>query len=126
MQEFRKKQQRRRLLYSKPVLIILILVLIFLGRGAWGVFKKSSQSKENLKSAETSLVELKEQESEVKNSIAHLDTESGTEEEIRIKYNVAKEGEKAIVIVDPEGTEDVVPKDTTTSSKWDWIFFWRD
>ena len=100
MHRFKQKRQLRKRIYSKPVLVLLIIILAFITHGIWGIWKKTKQSKETLEVAQMELDKLKEREEAIEKKIGRLGTETGLEEEIRSKFDVAKEGEKIIVIVD--------------------------
>ena len=108
MRNFKQKRQLRKRIYSKPVLFILILILAFLVHGTWGIYKKSKQSKETLAVAQLEFDKLKEREESIEKKIGRLGTETGLEEEIRSKFDVAKEGEQIIVIVDNDDLPPVV------------------
>lgn len=67
----------------------------------------------SLKAAE----ELRLQDQDLKSKIERLNTTSGVEEEIRSKFNVVKESEKMVVVV-----EDQNSSVSTTSSM---VGFWQ-
>lgn len=100
MQDFKKKREFQKKLFSKPILFILIIILVFITHGTWGIWQKSRQSKNTLEIAQVELDKLNEREKIIKKKIEKLDTETGLEEEIRSKFDVAREGEQIIVIVD--------------------------
>jgi len=83
------------------VLAVLIAVAI---RGAWGAYFKEKESRFYRDDASTRLLTLKEREETLQKDIERLNTETGLEEEIRKRFNVTKEGEEVIVLIDtPEG-----------------------
>lgn len=108
MQRFKQKQQLRKRLYSKPVLFILIIILGLIIHGAWGIWKKSKQSQHTLEVAQSELDRLKEREGSIEKRIERLGTETGIEEEIRSKFDVVKEGENIIVIIEDEELPPVI------------------
>ncbi|MEY2640784.1 MAG: hypothetical protein RL150_177 [Candidatus Parcubacteria bacterium] len=101
MQEFRKKRVFRRRLYSLPVLIILAGILILLLRGVWGMYQKASFSADKRMLAESEHKVLEEKRASIEAEIASFNTETGIEREVRSKFDVAREGEQVIVLVDP-------------------------
>lgn len=105
MKEFRQKHIIKQRIYSKPVIFLLIVILIFIANGTWNVFKKSHQSNQKLIIAEENLVELEKKRDTITEEIKRLETNVGVEEEIRSKFDLAREGEKTIVIVDEEVVE---------------------
>lgn len=113
---------------KKPMLgvaaAILIVILVVLVRGVWGIYHKYSRSRSNLAAAQTELQELQEREEELSFKIQRLRTEHGIEEEIVSKYNVAKEGERVIHILDGEEVaieEDIVEEDGLLNRFWKWL-----
>ena len=108
MDRFKQKRQLKKRIYSKPILFILIIILAFLAHGTWGIYKKSKQSKETLNVVQIEFDKLKEREEAIEKKIGRLGTETGLEEEIRSKFDVAREGEKIIVIVDNDDLPPVI------------------
>ncbi len=85
---------------SWPSLIILIILTFFLARGVWGVYVQERDTRITKNQRVAHLEELEGRESALQEELDRLDTERGVEEEIRRKFEVAREGEKVIVIVD--------------------------
>lgn len=102
MREFSQKRRMMKKIYSIPVLIFLLIILFFVLKGTWGIFKKSSFSEKQRIAVEAELIALQERKNSIEKKIQRLNTETGIEEEIRSKFDVAKEGERLIVIVDEE------------------------
>lgn len=105
MREFSQKRKMWKKIYSIPVLILLLVILFFVLKGTWIIFMKSSYSHKQKIAVEAKLIALQERKNSIEKKIQRLNTETGVEEEIRSKYDVAKEGEKLIVIVDEEEKE---------------------
>jgi len=102
MREFSQKRKFRRYLYSYPVLIFLLIILFFVVKGSFGVYQKYSFSKSELNKSNEELVVLEDQKTNIVAKVDRLGTETGIEKEIRSKFDVAKEGENLIVIVEDE------------------------
>jgi cell division protein FtsB len=100
MRELREKQKLKRRLYSIPVLLLLTFVTGLFIRGTYVVFTKKIESAEYVKNLSLRSEELKRKQAELSANIASLGTESGLEKEVKAKYNVAKEGERFIILVD--------------------------
>ena len=112
MHQFKKKRTFKRRLYSKLVLIVLLTIFIFIVRGTWDIYKKSQESKRKLNLAETEFIELEEKKSSIEHRIDRLSTETGIEEEIRSKFDVVRDGEEVIVIVDAKEATATEPETT--------------
>jgi len=108
MREFSRKRKVRQFMFSIPVLILLFIILFFVAKGSWGVYKKYSLSKSELENSQSDLAVLEEKKQTIETKIEKLQTETGIEKEIRSKFDVAREGEKLIVIVEDKVAEEIV------------------
>jgi hypothetical protein len=86
--------------YSKTSLVILFLALILTARGVINVYAKERESHKDLARVEFERSQLATRAASVRESGERLKTPEGLETEIRSKFDVAKEGEGVIVIVD--------------------------
>lgn len=102
MKEYKNKKNLKRRIYSKFVIFVFIVIIIILVRGTWGIYQKSKQSAQNLNVAKEKLEKLRDRQNSVADRVGSLRSEPGIEEEIRTRYDVAKEGEEIIIIVQGE------------------------
>jgi cell division protein FtsB len=100
MLDFYEKRKIRTILYSKPVLILLAAVIAMLSYSVWGVYIKERETLAKKNQRAAVLEELVEREQILEEEINRLNTARGIDEELRSKFEVAKDGEKVIVIVD--------------------------
>ncbi len=106
MREFEKKRNFRYLRYSYFVTIPLAVVLVFLARGTWNLYLKDREALEDLKSTQLRFEKLKERQKSLTASVEKLSTDSGIESEIRDRLQMAKEGEKEIIIVNSDADKE--------------------
>ena len=106
MREFQEKRKFKKIVYSVWLQIFLGIVLLALIFSTVKVYKKSRLSAEKSKEIKEELASLEKRNAELAAEAARLESESGREGEIRKRFDVAKPGEKIIVIVDKIG-EDV-------------------
>lgn len=97
---FKRKRRVRKLTKSKITLVFLFIIFLLLLRAVWGVYMKNMESKQNLTALEDDIALLETRNNTLKNDIQYLQTERGKEEEIRNKYNVKREGEEVIILVE--------------------------
>lgn len=109
MREYQQKKRFKRRIFSKISIVLLAVILFFLARATYNVYKKDNESSANLARANASLSDTEARYAALTKEDARLKTEEGIEEEIRHKFQVSKEGEKVIVVVDDQGNA------TTTS-----------
>jgi cell division protein FtsB len=101
---------------------LVILVIVAVG-AVWGVYKKERESRILRTQAEAELADLRLREERLKEDIEKLQTDRGLEERLRDQYEVAKKGERLLIIVEP-----ATPAPTrATSSVLQWfrdVFPW--
>lgn len=114
MREYqRKKKKIHRFLYSRLAFGILIVLTLFIGKATWNVYTKEQESEKNLKRATEELASLEARQAQLSQKIDRLKTTEGMEAEIREQFQVAKPGEKMVVIA--EGKRDT-PKEEPEQS----------
>ena len=128
MREFQEKRKFKKIVYSVWLQIFLGIVLLALIFSTVKVYKKSRLSAEKSKEIKEELASLEKRNAELAAEAARLESESGREGEIRKRFDVAKPGEKIIVIVDKIG-EDVningaENKGGFFSRFWRWMKNW--
>ncbi len=82
--------------------MLLFVATVFVAHSAWSMYQKSVLAKEKYATSQEKLDKTKQYETELARDIAALSSSRGQEEEIRERFMVAREGEKVIVITDPE------------------------
>jgi uncharacterized protein YlxW (UPF0749 family) len=121
MFELKEKRKLRKILYSKPAILILLLLLAFMVKPVWNAYSKYSESRKNAEAAGVRLENMQKRQAELSQKIDSLGTERGLEEEIVDRFNVAREGENVVVIVERRESEEVVEDDRKSgifSSIW--------
>lgn len=120
MRELQQRQKFKRRLYSTPALLALLVVTILIARGTYSVWQKKVSSQAYVTSLEAKVAELNTEEVDVTQNMASLGTESGIEKEVKEKYNVAKEGEHVVILVDPTPTttQEVGPEKSWFRRAW--------
>ena len=102
MKEFQQKHSIRKKVYSKPVIIVLLIVFVLSAKGVINIYKKESESRVEVERLTKHKNEIEERLAKVSISAEVLRTREGIETEIRNKFDVVKEGEQVIVVVDKE------------------------
>ena len=109
--DFHEKRKIKKLLYSKPTLIILGFLVIWLSFNVFNMYKKERDTRLRRIEQREVLDELKGREKSLADEIERLSTERGIEEEVRSKFEVGREGEQVIIIVDNPEEENTDKKD---------------
>lgn len=97
---WQQKRKWKKIFYSYWTLLILVALLVFLSRATFHVYQKYQDAILNESRAAKELADLTTREKTITNEVARLKTKAGVEQEIRDKYQVTKNGERLIVIVD--------------------------
>ena len=103
MSKFNKNNYR--FWHSPFALIVLFAFLVLFGYNMIGLIGKERETSNKKELVLSQIDAMKQREKELLKNTAKLETEEGKEEIIREKYQVSKEGEKIIIIVDEENTE---------------------
>ena len=83
------------------------MILLFLANGVWNIYQKEKESSTLDSDSKAKLEALSSQAGQLTTNINKLSTDTGIDEELRLKYGVVKPGEEMIV---------VVPDDSATTS----------
>ena len=120
MLDFVQKRKVRAILYHWATLIFLFVFVLFAIHSTWMVYSKKRESEVQKETALRNLTTLTARSTELDSKIEKLETPAGIEEEIRAKFNVAKEGESVVVIV-PDQSKTA----TTTGPVGFWQKIWQ-
>ena len=119
MFDFHEKIKIRGWLYSKTTISILFLLTILLSFSVYERFVVERHVAEKRAEREEDLHRLKERASVLEENLEHLGSERGMEEELRSRFDVAKEGEQVIILVEDEEESSVktVPSSRKTQKE---------
>jgi cell division protein FtsB len=118
MKKFEAKKQIKSRIYSRTTLIILLFVIILLVKGVFTLYLRNKESVEVRDGAQARLRDLERRRESLSLEIEKLNKNEGIEEEIREKFNVAKPGEKVVIIVPEEEVATTAPKQGFFSNLW--------
>jgi len=119
MAEFKKKNKYS-FWFSPIVLVILLILLGFLVYSVAGLIKKEKETAVKKENVLDKIDSLETREESLTQDIHKLETEEGIEDTIREKYQVVKEGEKMVVIVDEEKPTPEI-NSTKEHGFWNWL-----
>ena len=102
MREYQARTRRERILYSWISIALLFFTLLFLVRTVWSSYRTYSVAKEERIRSEYDVEELKKQKEDLEAMLLQLQTQRGLEAEYRKNYNLGREGEEALIIVDEQ------------------------
>ena len=122
MYRFEQRRDPTRLMWRRLSAVIILIILAVAIRGVWGVYLKEQESRQIRAEAEAKLNDLKQREAELRTDISLLSTDRGVEEELRERYDLTKNNEGVVVIVEPPAPPSE-PRPTTFQKFKGW-FSW--
>lgn len=102
MARFGSKTGFTGLLFSKLTFIILLLLCAYLAYSVYERYMVERTMSERLNSTQEEYAELEDRRDTLLEKVQYLEDDSGIETEIRKHFDVAKEGEQVVIIVDDE------------------------
>jgi cell division protein FtsB len=102
---------------EKVYIALLTILLLVLARGVWILYVKHRIATSEQITIEQKLLQAEKRLDDLSQEVVNLETDRGIEESIRTKFNVAKPGEKTVVLVAPATSTSVVEN----KSLWDKI-----
>lgn len=102
MFDFNEKRKIRSWLYSKASIALILIFTIWLSTGVFERFQVEREMAAKREEREEELRALQARASALNERVGHLLDDRGIEEELRNRFDVAKEGEQVVIIVDDE------------------------
>ena len=108
--------------HSPLALLALFCLLVLFAYNMVGLIAKERETSKKKELVLAQIETLRAREKNISSDIAKLKTDEGVEETIREKYQVAKEGEKMVTIIDSEKSSTDIESDPLENhSFWGWI-----
>ncbi|MFZ2253051.1 MAG: septum formation initiator family protein [Minisyncoccia bacterium] len=101
MFDFHEKRKIRSFLYSKVVVGVFFLAAVLLSISVYNRFVVTEEMKAKLDARRVTLEELQGRALMLESKVKYLENDRGVEEELRNRFDVAKEGEKVVILIDP-------------------------
>ncbi|MFM2381454.1 MAG: hypothetical protein RLZZ76_221 [Candidatus Parcubacteria bacterium] len=118
MASFGKKKTFSDYLYSRPVIFVLGVACIFLIFSVYGRYTVEQDMLKRREAMEVEKKELLERKRILEEKVEYLGGERGLEEEIRTHFDVAKEGEKVIILMGEDQKEKNTPPPVPPPKPW--------
>ena len=99
MLDFQQKRKFKAILYHRITLVVLAVLVLLVLHSTWVVYKKERESQDMKNVSLQHVEDLRQRNDDLNSKIDKLATVSGVEEEIRVKFSVAKDNETMVVIV---------------------------
>jgi cell division protein FtsB len=128
MFDFYQKRKIRAIVNSRYTQGVIVFLTLLVAWSAYVRFDIAREMNERRELAEIEANELEVRRDELQEQIDYLSNERGIEAEMRRQFDIAREGEQVVVILDDETEEsEIEPLATSTneSTSSPWYQFWR-
>lgn len=112
-----EKRRIRRFFFSRALTALLFVVLLLLVHAAWSAYQKASFAREHKDEAHAEQQKLQARADVLHEDIAELSTDRGIESALRSRFDIGREGEQLVVLVDPVSTPETPPPPRTLWQK---------
>lgn len=125
MFDFYQKRKFKVLLGSRIVQGVIVVLTLLVVWSAFTRYQIAAEMEDRREQMEREAEALQERKDALQTEVDYLSDERGIEAEMRRQFDVAKEGEKVVVIVESEEEEvETIPIAPSTKEK-SWYEFWR-
>lgn len=124
MKDFKRKKLVKNVLFSYTTLLVLALFIVLMGKSVFERFTVEREMSIRRADAERELKELKQRAAALESQVEYLEDDRGMEAEIRSRFDVVKEGEQVVVILDDEKKEDATETKPEIVEDEPWYKFW--
>jgi len=107
----KRRHRMERVMYSKLTLAFLLLCSILLSFSVYERYTKAKEMEEKKQESESSYNDLSERKEQLKKKVDYLEGKQGIESEIRRNFDVVKEGEEVVIIVDNDSSSGYHPRE---------------
>lgn len=125
MFDFQQKRKLKAAFGSRVTWVILLVLTTLMAVSAYNRYQIARDMAERRNVVEKELEALVDRKLELEADVQYLSGERGMEAEMRRQFDVAKEGEQVVIIVEDEKATSVLPVSTPTPPKERaWYRFW--
>lgn len=125
MFDFYQKRKLRGFIGSRYTQAVLLVLALLIAWSAYGRFTIALEMQERRERVEAEAAALEARKDSLEAQVRYLSDERGIEAEMRRQFDVAKDGEQVVVIVDPQSENEIEPLASSTNEKVPWYQFWR-
>lgn len=97
-----RRSSKRHWFFSWPTVLLLLIVVGVLMSGVWSAYKKDVLAREKLSEAAREREEMTVRHSALKEKLDMLATPEGKEALLRAQYDVGREGEELVVMINDD------------------------
>lgn len=123
MFDFHQKRRMRTVFASRVTQGILLLVAFFVLLSAYNRYLIAREMADRREAVESEIAALEARRESMEAEVKYLSNERGIEAEMRRQFDIARDGEQVVIILEDE-TAATAPTQTATTTKRAWYKFW--
>jgi len=123
MFDFHQKRRMRTVFASRVTQGVLLLLAFFILISAYNRYQIAQEMADRREAVESEIAALESRRETMEAEVKYLSNERGIEAEMRRQFDIARDGEQVVIILEDE-TVETAPAATTTTTKRAWYKFW--
>jgi cell division protein FtsB len=123
MFDFHQKRRMRTVFASRVTQGVLLLLAFFILISAYNRYQIAKEMADRREAVESEISALESRRETMEAEVKYLSNERGIEAEMRRQFDIAREGEQVVIILEDE-TIEAEPATTTATTKRAWYKFW--
>ena len=124
MKDFKRKKLVKNILFSYATLLLLAVFIVLMGTSVFERFTVEREMSARRVEAEQELKKLKMRAAALESQVEYLEDDRGMEAEIRGRFDVVKEGEQVVIILDDESEKQATVTQEEVVEDEPWYKFW--
>ena len=100
MLKFQEKRKLMHIMFSKTTIILLLIIIVLMAFATYNAYQGKQEAIARRAVLTDEIERLEEREQALNNAISTLEDPRGVEAELRRRFDVAKEGEEVIVLIE--------------------------
>lgn len=124
MFDFHQKRKMKSIVASRVTQGVILTITLFVMISAYNRYLIARDMSERRSAVESEIHALEERYESLKKDVDYFTNERGIEAELRRQFDVTREGEQLIIILDDENKLETKEEPATTTEKRAWYRFW--
>jgi len=127
MFDFKQKRQLKSIISSRITQVIILIITFFILLSTYNRYLIARDMDNRRAAVESEIVNLTERRESLEKEVKYLTNERGIEAELRRQFDIVREGEQLIIILDDVEAANSKKKEETTpvaTSSRPWYRFW--
>lgn len=124
MFDFHQKRKLKTVFGSRVTQGVILVVAFFILLSAYNRYLIAREMAERRATVESEISTLEERREILETQVQYLSNERGIESEMRRQFDIAREGEQVVIILEDENAAEAEATTTTNQKERAWYRFW--